>query len=104
MLGILAYLGAVVALFVGAIFGLMVLLGESAEVGRNLASYSDTSRTAMPARTARASAEPDASAVSRTTGLAPKAERGPRAKGKKSRSAKADKRKKRSAQMTRERR
>jgi hypothetical protein len=103
MLGILGYLGAVAALFVGAIFGLMVLLGESAELGRTLGAYSDPKAgAAAPARALRTEAE--ASEASRTTGLA-SADRpsGPevRPKAPKSKSVKTSKRKKRTS--TRER-
>jgi hypothetical protein len=108
MFALLAYLGAVAALCVGAIFGLMVLLGGSAEVGKNLAAYSEakTAAGAKPAKTV--GAEPDASAAARTTGLAPKSEKAARkevrAKASKGRAADRDKRKKQTAQIGRERR
>jgi hypothetical protein len=108
MLAILAYLGAVAALFVGAAFGLMVIVNQSAEVGRSLSSAPDANRTVAQSRPGRIiSSEAEANTVSRTTGSAPKAERtakDTRAKATKSRSAKTDKGKKRSAQATHERR
>jgi hypothetical protein len=107
MLAIFGYLAAVAALFVGAAFGLMVLLGESAGLGRNLAAYSDA-KIAAPAKPARiAATELDASAASRTTGQAAKSDRlaakKVRPKPPKNRTAHIDKRKKRTAQV-RERR
>jgi hypothetical protein len=107
MLGILAYLGAVIGLFAAAAFGLMVVLSESAGVGRNLSSSAEANRAALQAKPARAiAAGPDASAAARTTGSAPKAERpikDARAKATKNRSAKTDKRKKQASQARRER-
>lgn len=108
MLAILGYLCAAAALFVGAAFGLMVLVGESGSLGKNLGAYSDAKvvATAKPVRAA--SAELDVSAASRTTGQAAKSDR-PAAKEvwpkpPKNRSAYIDKRKKRTAQVSRERR
>src|SRR4029450_5048 len=46
MLPILGYLAAVGALFVGAALGLMVLLGESAGIGKNVAAYADAKAAA----------------------------------------------------------
>jgi hypothetical protein len=107
MLAILAYLGAVAALCMGAVFGLMVLLGGSAEVGKNLAAYSET-KTVAGAKPKPAGSEPDTSAAARTTGLASKdekvARKDVRPKASKGRAAHLDKRKKRTAHAARERR
>jgi hypothetical protein len=106
MLAIFAYLGAVAALFAGAAFGLMVLIGESGALGKNLGAYSDAriAATAKPVRTA--AAELDASAAARTTGQAARSDRPAakevRPKPPKNRSAHIDKRKKRTAQVVRE--
>ncbi len=108
MLAIFTYLGAAAALFVGAAFGLMVLLGEFGALGMSLGAYSDAkiAGTAKPVRTA--SAELDASAASRTTGQAAKSDwsatKQVRPKAPKNQAAHIDKRKKRTAQVARERR
>jgi hypothetical protein len=98
MLAVLGYLGAVAALCVGAVFGLMVLLSGSAELGKELGAYTDP-KTAAPAKP-RLSSDAEASAAASTTGLAT-AERPigkeVRPKAAKSRKAKTDKRKKRTA-------
>ena len=100
MLALFAYVGAVTALVAGAALGLMVLLGESAEFGKNLGAYSDarTAATARPSRTAAAGL--DASATSRTTGQASSeraAVKQVRPRAPKTRAAHVDKRRKRVA-------
>ena len=66
MLPIFGYLAAVGALFVGAALGLMVLLGESAGIGKNFAAYADAKAAATAKPMRLAGADLDASAAART--------------------------------------
>ena len=99
MLPIFGYLAAVGALFVGAALGLMVLLGESAGIGKNFAAYADAKAAATAKPIRLAGGDLDASAAARTTGQAAQSDRpGVRKvlpKPPKNRSAHVDKRRKR---------
>jgi hypothetical protein len=107
MLAIFGYLGAVAALFVAAAMGLMVLLGESAGLGSNLAAYADAKAAAPAKPLGFTTAGLGAGAAPNTTGQAAtekSAAKQVRPKPPKNRSAHADERKKRAAQLSRERR
>jgi hypothetical protein len=105
MLPIFGYLAAVGALFVGAALGLMVLLGESAGIGKNFAAYADAKAAATAKPIRLAGADLDASAAARTTGQAAQSDRpGVRKvlpKPPKNRSALVDKGRKRTVQAVR---
>ena len=107
MLAIFGYLGAAAALFVAGVLGLMVLLGESAGLGSNLAAYADAkaAATAKPLRLTAAGL--GTGTAPSTTGQATSeksAAKQVRPKPPKNRSANAGKRKKHTAQLSRERR
>jgi hypothetical protein len=105
MLPIFGYLAAVSALFVGAALVLMVLLGESAGIGKNVAAYADTKAAATAKPVRLAGADLDASAAARTTGQSAKSDRPDvkkvQPKPPKNRSAHVDKRRKRAVQAVR---
>jgi hypothetical protein len=100
---VFGYLGAAAALSVAGAIGLMVLVGESASLGKSLASYPDAKgAVAAPKLTAAVTTPPSSSMTQQTTGLAVKGERPTvrhvHAKVSKTPAAAADKRKKRTAQ------
>jgi hypothetical protein len=108
MLVIFGYLAAAAALFAGAALGLMVLVGESADLGKNLGAYTTAGSTARARPMRNGAADLNGSAASTTTGQAaksdPPAAKQVRPKPPKVHSVRIDKRKKRPTHAARDRR